>query len=54
MNKPKQSKKKLILKPQVKDGEVKGEYSTALWNNGELVSFDIDWDKLKKIVESLK
>ena len=29
-----------------KDGIVEGNYSKALWNNGELVSFDIDWDKL--------
>jgi len=35
------------------NGKVEGQYSTSLWNNGELVSFDIDWDKLAAIVKSL-
>ena len=29
-------------------GTVQGEYSTSVYNNGELISFDIDWDKLKE------
>jgi len=29
-----------------KDGIIIGEYSKSVWNNGELVSFDIDWNKL--------
>lgn len=35
------------------DGRIEGQYSTFLWNNGELVSFDIDWDKLAAIVKTL-
>lgn len=34
-------------------GKIEGQYSTSLWNNGELVSFDIDWDKLAAIVKTL-
>ena len=29
-------------------GTIQGEYSTSVYNNGELISFDIDWDKLKE------
>ena len=35
-------------------GKIEGQYSTSLWNNGELVSFDINWEKLSKIVKNLK
>ena len=37
----------------VKDGVEDGQYSKSTWNNGELISFDIDWDKLSSIVRSL-
>ena len=37
----------------VQNGKIEGQYSTSLWNNGELVSFDIDWDKLAAIVKTL-
>lgn len=30
-----------------RNGEILGEYSKSVYNNGELVSFDIDWDKLR-------
>jgi hypothetical protein len=29
-------------------GKIQGEYSTSVYNNGELISFDIDWDKLRE------
>lgn len=32
---------------KMNDGTVQGEYSTSVYNNGELISFDIDWDKLR-------
>jgi hypothetical protein len=30
------------------DGTIDGEYSRSVYVNGELISFDIDWDKLKE------
>ena len=27
---------------------VTGNYSTSTYNNGDLISFDIDWDRLKE------
>ena len=30
------------------DGTVDGEYSRSVYVNNELVSFDIDWDKLRE------
>ncbi len=32
---------------KMNDGTVQGEYSISVYNNGELISFDIDWDKLR-------
>ena len=39
---------------QTQDGVVEGEYSTFIWENGTLVSFNIDWKKLSRIVKNLK
>jgi hypothetical protein len=50
--KVKEVKAEVVAVEQVKDGTFKGEYSTSLYNNGELISFDIDWDMLKKHVQS--
>ena len=42
---------KVVEQPAPKlDGKIEGMYSTSLWNNGELISFDIDWELLKKHV----
>jgi hypothetical protein len=30
------------------DGTIDGEYTRSIYINGELISFDIDWDKLKE------
>ena len=45
--KVKEVKAEVVAVEQVKDGTFKGEYSTSLYNNGELISFDIDWDMLR-------
>jgi len=42
-----------ILEPLVKDGVVEGNYSKAVWKNNELLSFDIDWDKLSKYMKKV-
>ncbi|NBW22497.1 MAG: hypothetical protein EBR82_82570 [Caulobacteraceae bacterium] len=34
-----------------KEGTVEGEYSKAVWKSGELISFDIDWEKLASLVK---
>ncbi|NDB84985.1 MAG: hypothetical protein EB127_20135 [Alphaproteobacteria bacterium] len=36
-----------LTTPEAKSGTVQGVYSTSVYANGELVSFEIDWDKLK-------
>lgn len=46
--------KEVIEDTNVQHGLVEGEYSKALWNNGELISFDIDWDKLATIVKKME
>ena len=46
-------KVKKIEAPKTVDGVVEGEYSKSLYNNGELVSFDIDWDKLKEHMKKI-
>jgi translation initiation factor 1 (eIF-1/SUI1) len=35
------------------EGKVEGKYTTSIWNNGELVSFEINWDKLASIIKNL-
>ncbi|NBS61474.1 MAG: hypothetical protein EBT26_05465 [Microbacteriaceae bacterium] len=47
------TKKTQVEKVAPKDGLIEGEYSKSLWNNGELISFDIDWDKLTEICKNL-
>ena len=39
--------------PVVNNGVQEGQYSRSTWNNGELISFDIDWDKLAAIVKNI-
>lgn len=46
----KKTKKQIVVQA---DGKVEGQYSTTLWNNGEIISFDIDWEKLAEIVKTL-
>jgi hypothetical protein len=36
-----------MKKTSKKQENVTGNYSTAVYNNNELISFDIDWDRLK-------
>ena len=48
VKKPRQAKIEVDAVEQVKDGTFKGEYTTYAYNNGELISFDIDWDRLKE------
>jgi len=50
-NKPLRIKK--AESPEIKSGVFEGEYSKSLYNNGELVSFDIDWDKLKEHMKKI-
>ncbi|NBO36428.1 hypothetical protein EBU91_02675 [bacterium] len=55
--KKKKSSKKIKIQEQVEQkthGNVQGEYTTFEWNNGELINFYIDWDKLSNIVKTLK
>ncbi|NDG32866.1 hypothetical protein EB118_22710 [bacterium] len=51
--KPKPLKVKKTESIEVKNGVFEGEYSKSLYNNGELVSFDIDWDKLKEYMKKI-
>ena len=51
--KTKPLKVKKIEAPKTVDGVVEGEYSKSLYNKGELVSFDIDWDKLKEHMKKI-
>lgn len=48
---PKEGKTKTsVTKTEIlvdRNGEVQGEYSKSVYVNNELISFDIDWDKLK-------
>lgn len=54
---PKEGKTKTsVTKTEVlvdRNGEILGEYSKSVYNNGELVSFDIDWDKLRDHVKKI-
>jgi len=45
--------KKIESPKLLKDGVIEGEYSKSVYNNGELVSFDIDWDKLKEHMKKI-
>ena len=50
-----ETKTKTVTAPAVepaepKTGTVTGLYSESVYNNGELISFNIDWDKLKEHV----
>ena len=44
----KSKKTKTVEVKTEKHGTVIGEYSTSVYDNGKLLSFDIDWDKLKE------
>lgn len=37
-----------------KNGIEEGQYSKSTWNNGELVDFQIDWNRLSKIFDEMK
>ena len=52
--KPKTEKLDSTSSTTQKHGVVEGNYSVSNWNNGELISFNIDWDKLKKIFDEMK
>jgi len=51
---PKAKKTKVVEKieevkaPAIPDGIVEGIYSTSVYKDGDKISFDIDWDKLKE------
>jgi hypothetical protein len=54
---PKPTKKKKeveenIVAP-VKDGIEIGNYSTTVYKNGDKISFDIDWDKLREYMRTV-
>lgn len=51
-SKPRKNKVPQIQQP-LNHGLTEGQYSSSLWNNGELISFDIDWDKLAEIVKNI-
>jgi len=51
VSKPK--KATILTQPLRVTGNVVGLYSTSIYNDGELVDFIIDWDKLKEHVKSV-
>ena len=51
-NKKKKEVEEIIIAP-VKDGIEIGNYSTTVYKNGEKISFDIDWDKLREYMRTV-
>ena len=45
------SKKKVT--EQIKDGVEIGNYSTTVYQNGEKISFDIDWNRLREYMQTV-
>lgn len=49
VKKPRQVKTEAIVAPVVEGTyTVTGNYSTSTYVNGDLISFDLDWDRLKE------
>lgn len=38
---------------KTKEGIIDGEYTRSVYVDGELISFDIDWDKLKDYMKKV-
>ncbi len=53
--KPTKKKKEVeeVIVAPVKDGIEIGNYSTTVYKNGEKISFDIDWDKLREYMRTV-
>ena len=47
-------KKKEVASEPIISGKVEGNYTTTVYENGDKISFEIDWDKLKQHVASAK
>ena len=50
--KKKKEVEEVIVAP-VKDGIEIGNYSTTVYKNGDKISFDIDWDKLREYMRTV-